>query len=64
MAYLAKSALLSYGDWARAVSALTRSKGSKAKNLLIETVGAGLSEKSPFGKPFPMLAPGQRFSMH
>ena len=54
MAYLAKSALLSYGDWARTAIAAIRTRGSRTKNLLIETIGAGvLGEKRRFGKPFP-----------
>jgi hypothetical protein len=54
MAYLAKSALLSYGDWARTARAVSRARGRRAKNLLIETIGGRfLAEKCPLGKPFP-----------
>src|SRR5256885_15215285 len=57
IAYLAKSALLSYGDWARTAIAVKRTRG-RTKNLLIETIGARLLlEKWGFGKPFPGTRP-------
>jgi hypothetical protein len=35
MAYFAKSALLSYGDWPRTGQVAIRTRGRRAKNLLI-----------------------------
>jgi hypothetical protein len=62
MAYLAKSALLSYGDWAWTAIAVSKNREGRAKNLLIKTIGARLlPEKCVVGKPFPRDRPDRLF---